>query len=177
MSTLDHVHETKEEVASVEETPPHPARVETPEYKKSHEYLVDKLDSPCKCCGVRKSTLGDPAQNPYGATQIETHHFPIERSLMDACDPDKVHKASPQVIDKASLEAFVDSPANLIVLCDVCHRSPEHGIHHLLPQDWFIQQFLYTGYTIAATPKDAVAVEQSDEQIEKAHGLEEETKS
>ena len=174
MSTLDHVHETKEEVASIEETPAHPTRVETPEYKKSHDYLVNKMDKPCQCCGVRKSTLGDPKQNPYGAKDLETHHIPVERSLMDSCDPDRVHRDFPQVIDQASLEAFVDSPANLIVLCDVCHRSVQHGIHHLLPQDWFIQKYLYTGYQIAATPKDAAAVEQSDEQIEEAHGLEEE---
>lgn len=171
MSTLDHVHETRESVASVEETPAHPPRVSTPAYKAAHEYLVDKQDKPCMACGVRNSTLNDLAQNPYHATQIETHHFPIERSLCDACNPDKVHKSFPQVINRETLEAFVDSPANLIVLCDKCHRSPERGIHHLLPQDWFILPFLYDGYEIAATPKDADQVEQADEKIEEAHGF------
>lgn len=172
MSSIDHVHITKEAVAVEEFTPPHPARIETPEYKKAHEYLIDKLDKPCICCGVRKSTLGDPTQNPYHATQLESHHFPVERSLMDSCDPDKVHRDFPQVIDRTSLEAFVDSPNNLIIVCDVCHRSPEHGIHHLLPQDWFIQKYLYDGYRVVATEKDAAAAEQTDEQIEQAHGLE-----
>ena len=165
--TLDHVHVTHEGVSSVEMTPPHPPREETSAYRKSHEYLVDKQDKPCQCCGVRKSTLHKPAQNPYGATQVETHHFPIERSLMYACDPDKVHNAYPQVIDLASLEAFVDSPANLIVLCDICHRGHNRGIHHLLPQDFFIQPFLYTGYCVVASCNDAQAAQRADEQIMK----------
>lgn len=170
MSTLDHVHETSESVASVEETPPHAPRIETPEYKKAHEYLVHTQDKPCMICGVRNSTLKDATQNPFGATALETHHWPIERSLMDSCDPDKVHKQFPQVIDRATLEAFVDSPSNLLVLCNVCHRSPEHGIHHLLPQDFFIQPFLWAGYQVAATPQEATQVQEADEKIEEAHG-------
>lgn len=172
MGTIDHVHITKESVAVEEVTPPHPPRVETPEYKKSHDYLVHKLDKPCQVCGVRQSTLGDPAQNPYSAKALESHHWPVERSLLDACDPDKIHKQFPQVIDRASLEAFVDSPNNLIILCDIHHRSPEHGIHHLLPQDFFVQQFLYDGYIVAVQAKDTAAAEQTDEQIEQAQGLE-----
>lgn len=114
---LQHVHVTSEGVASYEMTPPHPPRIETPAYHKTHDYLINKMDKPCDVCGVKKSTLGDATQNPFGAKDIETHHYPIERSLMDACDPDKVHKQFPEVIDQATLEAFVDSPRNMLVLC------------------------------------------------------------
>ncbi len=162
MSKLQQVHITAEEVASQEMSPPHPPRVDTPEYRKSHTHLVETLDSPCVVCGVRRSTLGDPAQNPFGARAMETHHYPVERSLVDACDPTRVGRVFPQVIDQATLQAFVDSPANLLVLCDIHHRDPELGIHHLLTQDWVIQPFLLEGYRVAARAEDSAERERED---------------
>lgn len=168
MEEISHVHETILVEPCYEMTPPHPPREETPQYRKAHIYLVHTQDSPCRVCGVRQSTIGDSTQNPYGAKDIETHHYPIERSLADACDPHKVHKMFPQVIDQETLTAFIDSPANLIVLCDVCHRSPERGIHHLLVQDWAILPFLFDGYQIVASARDFKEAEQRDEGIENA---------
>jgi hypothetical protein len=162
---LSHVHATTEGVAAVEMTPPHPPREETPEYARAHHHLVHVLDEPCAMCGVRNSTLHDPKQNPFGATAIETHHYPIERSLLDACDPAKVGVVFPQVKDRASLEAFVDSEANLMVLCDIHHRHPLHGIHHLTPQDFFVQPFLLEGYQVVATEEQAAQVLAADEQL------------
>jgi hypothetical protein len=162
---LSHVHATSEGVAAIEMTPPHPPREETPEYVRAHRHLVKVLDEPCAMCGVRNSTLHDPQQNPFGATALETHHYPIERSLLDACDPAKVGVVFPQVKDKATLEAFVDSEHNLMVLCDVHHRHPLHGIHHLTPQDFFVQPFLLAGYQVVATPQDEAQVLAADEQL------------
>jgi len=173
MSTvLAHVHETTEGVATAEYTPPHPPRSETPEYAKAHRFLVYTKNKPCEVCGVTQRTLKNPKRNPFGATAVETHHFPIERSLADACDPAKVHEDFPQVYDRATLMAFVDSPANLKVLCSVHHRSPEHGIHHLLPQDFAVQRYLLDGYVIAGKPADAATIEATDERIMQADGLE-----
>lgn len=163
---LSHVHVTHEAVSSLELTPAHAPRVETETYRKAHHTLIYELDKPCIICGVRNSTLHDPTENRLHATCMETHHFPIERSLVNACDWRKVHQQFPQVIDEASLEAFVDSPANLYVLCDVHHISVEYGIHHLLPQDFYIQPFLRDGYHVVA-PAAAVAVDTAqDEQID-----------
>ena len=170
--TLAHVHVTLESVSVAEMTPPHPPREETPEYARAHHFLIYTKNSPCAVCGVTRRTLSNPKRNPYGATQMESHHYPIARSLMDACDPRRVHKDFPQVYDMATLAAFVDSPANLIVVCDQCHRSPEHGIHHLTTQDWIIQKYLRPSYIVAASRKDAAAAEASDEQIMQAAGLE-----
>lgn len=169
--TLAHVHETIEGVASIEFTPPHPPREDTPTYRKAHHFLIYEKQAPCTVCGVNITTLGDAASNVLGSTAMETHHYPIERSLMDACDPVKVHKDFPQVYDKASLATFVDSPANLLVLCDVCHRSPERGIHHLLTQDFAVQKYLYTGYVVAGKAADAQRILALDEQIEEAHSV------
>ena len=92
----------------------------------------------------------------------------IERSLMDACDPRKVHQDFPEVYDRATLATFVDSTRNLLVLCDVHHRSLEYGIHHLLTQDWAVQKYLLAGYTVAALKRDAAAVEAKDEAVVEA---------
>ncbi len=162
---LSRVHATTEGVATVEMTPPHPPREETPEYAKAHHHLVHVLDEPCAMCGVRNSTLHDPKQNPFGATAVETHHYPIERSLLDACDPRKVGVVFPEVKDRASLEAFVDSEQNLMVLCDIHHRHPLHGIHHLTPQDFFVQPFLFEGYQVVSTQEDAAKVLAADEKL------------
>lgn len=163
--TLSHVHATGEGLAAIEMTPPHPPREETPEYARAHHHLTKVLDEPCAMCGVRNSTLNDPKQNPFGATALETHHYPIERSLMDACDPLKVGVVFPQVKDRETLEAFVDSEHNLMVLCDVHHRHPLHGIHHLAPQDFFVQPFLISGYQVVATQQDEATAMAADEKL------------
>jgi hypothetical protein len=154
---IEEVHETWLSVETEELSPPHPPRVETPAYRAAHHQLVVVLDMPCMVCGVRNSTITDASQNPYKASAVETHHYPIERSLVDACDPLRVHEAFPQVVDQASLMQFVDSEANLLVLCSVHHRSPSLGIHHLVSQDWAILPFLKTGYIIASSKQDAKA--------------------
>lgn len=176
--TLAHVHETNESVATVEMTPPHPPREETPNYRAAHHLLVVEKDTPCRSCRVRHSDLedpvrrSDPAINPRGAKAQESHHYPVERSLIDAVDWRKVHEDFPAVYSQESLLLWVDSPENLLVLCDADHRSPEHGIHHLLTQDWIIERYLLDGYQVAATAKDAATVEAKDEQIERAAGIE-----
>jgi hypothetical protein len=122
-------------------------------------------------CGVRNSTLHDPKENQFGAKAIETHHYPIERSLLDACDPLKVGVVFPQVKDMQTLNDFVDSEHNLMVLCDVHHRDPLHGIHHLTPQDFFVQPFLLGGYQVVTTKDQEAEVEKEDEAlVEKENG-------
>jgi hypothetical protein len=103
-TTLTTVHVTQDTVASFELTPPHPPRVDTPEYRTSHHNMIVVNDLPCHVCGVRKSTLNDPTKNIFNAKCLETHHYPIERSLMNACDPKKISLAFPQVHDKDTLE-------------------------------------------------------------------------
>ncbi len=169
-SKLGSVHATVEGVESIELTPPHPPREDTPEYVKTHHHLTIVLDSPCAICGVRNSTLKDHNHNVFGSKALETHHYPIERSLLDACDPRKISVVFPQVKDQASLEAFVDSEGNMMVLCDVHHRHPMFGIHHLAVQDFFIQSFLLDGYQVVADQADEAAILARDEAIEKAHG-------
>ena len=128
--------------------PEHPPREDTPEYSATHKLLVDTLDQPCHDCGVRKSKLADPTQNPLGAKQLETHHYPLQREYIDAVDWKKVAKDFPEVTDQESLIKFVDSPKNMLVLCDVDHRSSNRGIHHLLTSDQMVKKYLFDGYIL-----------------------------
>lgn len=118
---------------------------------------------------MRNSTLGDPKQNLFGALDLETHHYPIERCLLDACDPKKIAVVFPQVKDRATLEDFIDSEANMMVLCDVHHRHPFFGIHHLVGPDFYVQPFLYGGYQIVSDLAHEAATMSLDEKIVHKH--------
>ena len=181
--TLSHVHITKESVSSEELTPPHPPREETPIYRATHKRLVEDEDRPCFVCGVRGSDLLDPARqadvrvNPYGAADQESHHWPVERSLLGGVDPELVARDYPSVRQFKTFEEWVDSEFNMLVLCSACHRTADHAIHHSLWQDVIATKYAREDtagdrYQFVATAKDASQVEAKDEQIERAAGLE-----
>lgn len=171
MDTSKSAHEQSIPVGQNEEEfyPIHPPREDTPEYMATHVLLVDTLDTPCHDCGVRKSRLSDPSQNPFGAKQLETHHYPIQREYLDAVDWQKVSKDFPTVIDRESLVKFVDSPSNMLVLCDVDHRSKNRGIHHLLTSDQAIKKYLFDGYILDDISNNASQDISKDNQIVEAN--------
>jgi hypothetical protein len=72
--------------------PPHDKRTESPAYAQVHHRMTVVDDKPCLVCGVRHSTLGDAASNPFGAVQMETHHHTIEWALANAIDADKFNQ-------------------------------------------------------------------------------------
>lgn len=174
----DQAHVIKELVAQYEIIPPHAPREETPEYKAAHHALLVDQDAPCAVCGVTHSLLQsparlDPASNPFGATQMESHHRHIMRSLADACDPAKVAADFPDagITDPVSLLHWVDSIDNLIPLCDVHHRSTRYGVHHVPMEIFLAQRYFYPGYVaVAADAAEAKSLEATDEAIELAHG-------
>ncbi len=166
---LSTVHATIAGVSDIEMTPPHPPREDTPIYMRTHRHLIFTKDRPCVICGVRKSTLHDPSQNPFGAKDLETHHHPLERCLLSACDPAKVGRVFPQVKDRATMEEFVDSEMNMLVLCDIHHRHPLFGIHHIVGPDFFAQPFVYDGYQVIADKEHEAAIAAADQKIVEAH--------
>jgi hypothetical protein len=172
LHNVGHVHETVEGVSAITLSPPHPPREDTPEYRQTHQLLVFDKDTPCKVCGVRRSTLDNPTKNTVGATDIETHHFPVALSLLDAVDWRKVHNDFPAVYNQHSLEVWVNSPQNMLVLCDIHHRGTETGIHHLPTEEFSVMPYLFDGYRVAATAKDATVAAAQDEKIEQAVGIE-----
>lgn len=138
--------------------PGHPSRLDTEEYRQTRHLLIVVLDTPCEICGVRNSTLADPAQNPHRATSVETHHYPIQRELADACDYKKVARDyGKYVVDQASFLKFVDSPHNMKCICSHCHRDERVGIHHATAGDWIIQRYLLDGYVLVDKAANAAA--------------------
>lgn len=182
--TLEHVHETTEQLASIELTPPHGPRAETPAYRAAHEHLLYVRNEGCWCCGVRHSDLMDESRradrriNPYGATQMESHHFPIERSLIDGIDRDRLAQDYPSVLLFETLEEWVDTEHNLVACCDQCHRGIGVSFHHALFQDLMAKKFAKRDpesgapYVFAATKADAGAALAEDEAILRADGTE-----
>lgn len=160
-----HAQASGETVGLEEFYPAHPPRSTTSEYRATHKLLVDTLDTPCRDCGVRKSKLADPTQNPFGAKQLETHHWPLQREFADALDPVKVGKEFPQVTDRESLNKFIDSPANMLVLCDIDHRSKTRGIHHIDEAVEACKRFLLDGYIITGLKADEAVAIAIDEKL------------
>lgn len=117
--------------------PPHVPRKASAEYARVHHHLVYELDEPCWICGVRHSTGG----------AMETHHWALEWALANAVDPklvapdfepDRLIAAS---ADDAWLRQFLDSEANLWVLCENHHRGGLHGIHMVTMPAWIAQRY------------------------------------
>lgn len=174
--TLARVHVTAEAISSRECEPPHPPRAETPIYRATHKRLVVTEDRPCYVCGVRRSDLlnkarrNDPRINPYGAKTQESHHFPVERGLLAAVDRELLAQAYPSVRQFKTLEEWVDSEHNMLVLCSSCHRLADHAIHRALWQDVVATKFAIRDasghrFEFAASAKDAARVEAADEAL------------
>lgn len=157
--------------------PPHPPRTPTARYLATHQDLVVTKDLPCLVCGVRNSTLGNPAQNPRGAVHMETHHRYVEDSLANAVDVAKFNrKILPALLRKSGdqakyghpfaleeMRAWIHGDAdNMWVLCDVCHLHPLVGIHAITGPIWGVQDLLIDGYDLtgfhAVSPQDAAAL-------------------
>jgi hypothetical protein len=111
--------------------PDHTPRKDSSEYRKVHHKLTIALDEPCWICGVRNSTLADPEQNPAGATYLETHHHFLEWALANAVDTSKLLADFPDMgaADDPHLREWLDSEGQMLVLCNVHHRSPGTGVH------------------------------------------------
>ena len=147
-------HQQSRQVTETIFHPEHEHRTASAEYRKTHHHLIDVLDEGCWVCGVRKSTLGDPASNPHGATQLETHHWYVEWALANAVDPAKILADFPAMgaADDPHLRAWLDSEGQMLVLCDVHHRHGLYGVHSTTYPAWVVQRRLKDGWDLANGP-------------------------
>jgi hypothetical protein len=143
--------------------PPHDRSAESREHARVCRRMTVELDHPCLVCGVRHSTLADPAQNPFGAVRIETHHHLVEWALIEAVTPElfnahlrpgllrrsqgrpadadpvfrEFDALYPRDMTAKEVEAWIDHGAdNLWPLCDVHHRHRFVGIHAITYPTW-----------------------------------------
>ncbi len=144
--------------------PPHPPRTASALYSQTHHQLVAIQDEPCAVCGVRNSTLRDTTHNRVGAKALETHHALIEWAGANAIDWDKLAADHPDLktlgqlalayhthllvngsfsgtLDPAVVTAFVDSPEQMLVICDVHHRAAKAGVHMISGPVWELQRY------------------------------------
>lgn len=128
--------------------PHHEPREASRLFRDTRKRLIVELDTPCYVCGVRQSTLSDPARNVCRASAMELHHAVIEWALAGAVDLAKLRQQYAAVTDQASLEAWIDSEANSMVLCDMHHRFVEQGIHTLTYPIWLAQRYVRDDYIL-----------------------------
>lgn len=116
--------------------PSHDARKASAEYTRVHHHLVYVLDEACFICGVRQSQLPKGEHN-------ETHHWALEWALANSVNPALILADFPEMgaADDPHLRAFLDSEANLFVLCSKCHRGGRHGIHMITMPVWLAQRY------------------------------------
>ena len=161
VAPVDQIHLVSRDLREGVFYPPHAPRTASPEYLAMHKKLIVTEDRPCLACGVRNSTLKVPAQNPFGAKQIETHHRIVEWSLMNAIDLAKFNHhviaglrrhhpgvtAYTQDFTQKQMEDFIDhGEENIWVLCDIHHRHSFVGIHAISGPIWGPQDLLKDGY-------------------------------
>jgi hypothetical protein len=144
--------------------PAHPPRTASALYTQTHHQLVAVEDRPCVVCGVRNSTLRTPA-NKVNAKALETHHALIEWAGANAIDWDKLAADHPDLrtlmqlagayhahllanggafdgaLDPSIVTAFVDSPDQMLVICDQHHRSSGKGVHMITGPIWELQRY------------------------------------
>jgi hypothetical protein len=128
--------------------PPHPPRVATDVYIKSHHALTVDQNKPCWACAITHQDCVKLAATLKGVA-METHHFWMEdaftgegggiggifwpRVMSD--HPDFDWKGSGfDVKVPATYKFFVDSVYNLQVLCSQCHRAAKSVVHWLAGQ-------------------------------------------
>lgn len=143
--------------------PDHPPRSASALYTATHHHLIYELDLPCVGCGVRHSTLSDPKANPYGAKAMETHHSLVEWAGQTEINWDKLAADNPSLTTlvavaqafhahllangelppdyKLDTTAFVDSVDQMLVLCDIEHRSGNRGVHSITGPVWELQRY------------------------------------
>lgn len=117
--------------------PLHEPRTASPTYRRTHKHLIYQLDAPCWICGIRRSQGG----------QMETHHCHFEWASQFGLDLAKVTADWPDITDRDRLAKWVDSEANMLVLCAQHHRAKYTGVHSIEYPVWLLQRYQGSEWT------------------------------
>lgn len=122
--------------------PPHDPRKASSRYRKTHDFLIKKLDTPCWICGIRRSdVLKFSDEKVRRHWQLETHHFNVEWAAQNGISIEKITQDWPELTDREKLAEWVDSESNMLVLCAVHHRAGRTGIHSITYPAWRLQRW------------------------------------
>jgi len=134
-------------------TPTHPQRGSSSSEFQASKDALEKESPTCYICGRTAEQSGAP---------LEAHHVPLEWSLKNSADLAKILIDYPQA---GSLEKFLDSVDNLLLLCAKCHRSPLYGVHMITMPAWIAQKYQIDGWDLVNGPNHssmAALEDQSD---------------
>ncbi len=108
--------------------PEHPARTDDPHYLDfNHIHDAWKKDPQKWRCAI--GAAREDFSECSNGQPLELHHAHVEFALQNGIDLAWLEKDYPGISDPAHLGAWVESAANLIVLCAFHHRG--HGGAHV----------------------------------------------
>lgn len=160
--------------------PPHPPRAADSKFTKIRHQRVVVNNQPCFICGITNHDIHNNNPDPSRFKQMELHHCLVQWALADGIDVDKWNaqivpllnsksslllapSARSQDISKMSREQIIDfahhGDENLLVLCNVHHRSPLTGIHKISYPAWISQKYLKPQYIVDRPATDHFQIE------------------
>ena len=126
----------------VEHYPAHGTRESDPHYRDFHEFQRRaKSDPELYQCAVGKAR-GDFSECTLDKP-LEVHHSHVEWALQNLViiDPSMLERQYPGVTDPSQVGAWIESEANLMMLCQFHHRG-HGGAHVASASDWEAQKYV-----------------------------------
>lgn len=120
--------------------PDHEPRESDPHYLDFHHWKESQRGTPAWRCAWA-ARIDDDSECDL-TKPLEAHHTHIEFALLNAVDLRHLEKLYPGVSDPSQVGAWVESAANLELLCAKHHRAASAGVHHLAYADWEASAFL-----------------------------------
>jgi hypothetical protein len=135
-------HDQKITHSYVAHYPPHPARQHDPHYKDFHHFQ-QTTRATAKCSvGQHRDDYSEcypgPESWPKG---LEVHHSHIEFSLQNGVDLAWLERDYPGISDPDEVGAWVESPSNLLWLCEFHHRGTG-GVHVASGSDYEAEKYV-----------------------------------
>jgi len=118
--------------------PDHPPRSESATFRATRKLLIESGTGECFICGAKDD--------------LEAHHWYVEWAFADAVDWARMETLYPDFnwSEFKEPEDFVDSPFNMVILCEEHHRHKNHGIHNLPYPIWVMQKHKKAGFQLFA---------------------------
>lgn len=119
--------------------PEHSARASDPHYRLFEEVRRhwQKTDRWHCAVGVRLGSF-DECDTTH---PLELHHAHLEFALANEVDLALVTRDFPDIANEDELQAWIESEANLIVLCAFHHRG-HGGVHVVSASDWEAEKYI-----------------------------------
>lgn len=114
--------------------PEHGPREADPHYKDFHAWKAkQKADGKWRCAWA---VLVDDDSDCDLTHPLEAHHGHIEFAMLNGIDFARLEQVYPGISDPDKAGAWIESDANLMLLCVRHHRGTGTGVHHLSAADY-----------------------------------------